>query len=66
MSKYTVTVKAVEETEPGAFVSLSNYDVEIEYEQTDDTGNEIWTIETDSDIERLLDTSDGVISYTVE
>ncbi len=64
MFTYTVTVKPVEETEAGAFVSLPG-DVEIELIEASEA-EEVYTIKTDRDIERVLDTSDGVISYTVE
>ena len=66
MATYTVTVKVIDETEPAAFFGLRNYDPNAfaEFESSDGEV-EIYTIETDADIDRFLDQAPGVITYTV-
>lgn len=68
MNIYTVTVKHLEahSTEPDAFAMINfGEDGYSEFERFDSDGNEIYTIHTERDIDRALDLSDGVISYTV-
>ena len=65
MATYTVTVKAISATEPAAFFGLSNYDRDAFAElESSDGETEVYTIETDADLDRFLDTAPGVITYT--
>lgn len=61
---YTVTVKPMS----NAFVSLNRFDPDAIIELTghDKHGNEIYKIETEHDIDRILDLSDTVIIYETE
>lgn len=70
MNTYTVTVKHTNddfETGAAPFAQINfGEDGYSEFERYNEDGNEIYTIYTDLDIDRALDLSDGVISYTVE
>lgn len=68
MRIYTVKVKTITDpTEPGAFASLSMRasDAVVDFE-SGNSKTEIYTIRTECDIDRWLDLSPGVISYTVK
>ena len=65
MATYTVTVKAISATEPAAFFGLSNYDPDAFAELESSDGEvEIYTIETNVEIDRFLDMVPNVITYT--
>ena len=64
MRKYSVRCEKGSEN---SFVSLSNYEeILIEFLDFDEEGNELYEIETEYDIDRLLDLSPGVVEYSVE
>jgi hypothetical protein len=70
MRTYTVKMRPVEDAEPGGLQSLFAIDRDVQIElvetKTDFDGtvlSEEWEVKTRRDIDRLLDTSDPVISY---
>lgn len=66
MTIFTVTVKTVTDTEPGAFQNIQA-DVIIELEEAG-TDQEVYTVKCDDAlagyVESCLDASPGVISYS--
>jgi len=62
MKKYTVKVVAAEVTDCGAFVNINLVPDFVEF---DDGENEVYEFYTECDLDRALDLSDGVVSYTV-
>ena len=68
MRKYTVTVKERID-EFSAFFGVCRIDKSIvpDFVESNEDGSEVtYSFETEHDVERALDLSDGVISYTVE
>jgi len=65
MTTYTVTAKTITPTEPAAFFGLRNYDPDavVEFEHSDGSAAEVYSIETDVDLDRFLDMAPGVIVY---
>ena len=63
--KYTVTLDSSTEGQLNA-VSRFDGDAVIEFDHDNGDGTEVYTIETDVDIDRILDMTDGVISYEKE
>lgn len=63
--KYYVRVKSIEDnTQPGAFLALNKFECKIEYEDTDtELKEETYTIETEHDIDNILDNMSGVIEW---
>lgn len=69
---YTVTVKSVDDTTPGAFLGLNPVRDEIvtDFISHDGQGNETWEITVLTDevapfVEQVLNQADGVIEYEV-
>lgn len=62
---YTVTLDSTTE---GQLAGVSRFDEDavIEFSHDNGDGTEVYTIETDADIDRVLDLADGVISYEKE
>lgn len=63
MYTYKVTVRPINETEPGAFAGIK---CDHEFDEFNDDGNEVYTVTSKYDISRQLDLSDGVISYYMQ
>ena len=66
--KYTVTVRKVSETEPGAFVLLNQYDPDAWFALIDtgvDTNEdvEVYAVYADGNLDGFLNNSPGVIEY---
>lgn len=59
--KYTVTAKP----NSNAFVGLRAFEHTVEFIGYDEEENELYEIESNYDLDRILDTSDGVIHYFV-
>lgn len=65
MNVYEVICKPVGDTEPGAFAGI-DFGPDGYSEFVDHQGdNEVWAIYTERDIDRQLDSSEGVVSYTL-
>jgi hypothetical protein len=61
MNTYSVKVRKVSDTEPGAFQSIAKY---IETDLIENTADyEVYEVRSERDITSDLDRSDGVISY---
>lgn len=43
--------------------SMFDRDAIMEFEDFDADGNEVYTVESEHDLDRILDTSDGVLTY---